>query len=93
MKTTALLLIRCYQRLLSPALGAVCRYEPSCSRYAYEAIERFGATGGGWLAVKRLARCHPWHIGGFDPVPADLARASAQTPPAHNQSAHTLRRS
>lgn len=76
MKSTALLLIRGYQRLLSPALGTVCRYEPTCSRYAYEAIDRFGVARGGWLAAKRLGRCHPWHAGGFDPVPADLTPSS-----------------
>jgi len=76
-KSVALLLIRGYQRLLSPGLGAVCRYEPSCSRYAYEAIDRFGPVRGGWLALQRLARCHPWHIGGFDPVPTSLEPQSS----------------
>jgi len=62
--------IRLYQLTLSPWLGLQCRYEPSCSRYAAEAITRFGAVRGGWLAMKRLSRCHPWGRSGYDPVPA-----------------------
>lgn len=61
--------IRGYQRLLSPLLGARCRFHPSCSRYAIEAIERFGPWRGGWLALRRLGRCHPLNPGGIDPVP------------------------
>ena len=61
--------IRGYQYLLAPVLPAVCRHYPSCSRYAFEAVDRFGALKGGWLAVKRLARCHPWGGDGVDPVP------------------------
>jgi uncharacterized protein len=70
MRHFAALLIRIYQWTLSPLLGPRCRFYPSCSQYALEAIERFGLVKGGWLAVARLARCHPWHAGGFDPVPA-----------------------
>ncbi|MGD8829337.1 MAG: membrane protein insertion efficiency factor YidD [Pseudomonadales bacterium] len=62
-------LIRAYQLLLSPWIGNQCRFHPSCSNYALEAVERFGAMKGGWLAVRRLGRCHPFHPGGFDPVP------------------------
>jgi uncharacterized protein len=62
-------LIRAYQLLISPILGPNCRYLPSCSEYAAESIERHGALAGGWLAVKRLARCHPWGGSGYDPVP------------------------
>ncbi len=62
-------LIRGYQLLLSPLLPPSCRFHPSCSRYALEAIVRHGALKGTWLAVRRLARCHPFHPGGFDPVP------------------------
>lgn len=80
MKTAALLLIRGYQRLLSPALGARCRYEPTCSRYAYEAVARFGVVRGGWLAVRRLGRCHPWHAGGYDPVPGGGSAGQAGPP-------------
>ncbi len=61
--------IRAYQRWLSPVLGQRCRFHPSCSQYAVEAIERFGAGRGLWLAVRRLARCHPFTAGGLDPVP------------------------
>jgi putative membrane protein insertion efficiency factor len=62
-------LIRAYQRLISPALPASCRFHPSCSQYALEAVTRYGALKGSWLAARRLARCHPFHPGGFDPVP------------------------
>ena len=62
-------LIRGYQRFLSPALPPSCRFHPSCSQYALEAVTRHGALKGGWLAARRLARCHPFHPGGFDPVP------------------------
>ena len=62
-------LIRGYQRFVSPALPASCRFHPSCSQYALEAVTRHGALKGGWLAARRLARCHPFHPGGFDPVP------------------------
>jgi uncharacterized protein len=62
-------LIRIYQRVVSPALPPACRFTPSCSQYALEAISRHGALQGTWLAVRRLARCHPFHPGGFDPVP------------------------
>ncbi len=61
--------ISVYRRLLSPVLGANCRYLPTCSVYAQEAIENHGAVRGGWLALRRLGRCHPFHSGGFDPVP------------------------
>ena len=62
-------LIRGYQRFVSPALPRSCRFHPSCAQYALEAVTRHGALRGGWLAVRRLARCHPFHPGGFDPVP------------------------
>jgi len=61
--------IRGYQRFLSPAIPPSCRFHPSCSQYALEAITRHGALKGSWLAARRLARCHPFHPGGFDPVP------------------------
>jgi putative membrane protein insertion efficiency factor len=61
--------IRAYRFLLSPMLGSNCRYHPSCSAYALEAIERHGAARGGWLSVKRICRCHPWGAHGYDPVP------------------------
>jgi len=68
-------LIRGYQYAVSPLLGPACRFYPSCSQYALEAVERFGVVRGGYLAVRRLARCHPWHPGGFDPVPPASLRA------------------
>lgn len=69
MKVVLLLVLRAYRLLVSPLLGANCRFYPSCSQYASEAIERHGALHGSWLAVRRVGRCHPWHPGGFDPVP------------------------
>ncbi len=62
-------LIRTYQYLLSPWLGPRCRYSPSCSEYAVEALRLHGSLHGGWLTIKRLARCHPWATFGYDPVP------------------------
>ncbi len=69
MKKAALALIKVYQWTLSPLLGPHCRFHPTCSQYAAEAIERFGFMRGSWLALCRLLRCHPFHPGGFDPVP------------------------
>src|SRR6266571_2582516 len=63
------LFIRCYRYGLSPMFGMQCRFYPSCSAYALEAIERHGAARGAWIAIKRVARCHPWHPGGCDPIP------------------------
>lgn len=68
-------LIRAYQVAISPLMGAHCRHVPSCSAYARTAVERFGALGGGALALRRLARCHPWGTAGYDPVP-DAPNAS-----------------
>jgi putative membrane protein insertion efficiency factor len=69
MKALLLLLLRGYQYAISPLLGANCRFYPSCSDYALDAIERHGVVKGTWLALRRVARCHPYHPGGFDPVP------------------------
>jgi uncharacterized protein len=63
------LLVLGYRYAVSPLLGARCRFHPSCSAYALEALERHGAARGSWLALTRVARCHPWHAGGHDPVP------------------------
>lgn len=72
-----LLVIAFYRRVISPFLGPHCRYAPTCSEYAAEAIRTHGAGRGGWLAVKRVARCHPWAAGGVDPVPAGRATRCA----------------
>ncbi|MBO0707239.1 MAG: membrane protein insertion efficiency factor YidD [Candidatus Dormibacteraeota bacterium] len=69
MTRVVLVLIRVYQLTLSPLLGNSCRYEPSCSRYTYEAVQRYGWAKGSWMGVKRIARCHPFAKGGYDPVP------------------------
>lgn len=69
MRRPALVLIRLYQATISRWLPATCRFEPSCSEYGYQAIARHGLVRGGWLAICRLARCHPYHPGGYDPVP------------------------
>lgn len=69
MKKLVTALLRGYQYALRPLLGRNCRFFPSCSDYAIEAIERHGVLRGGWLALRRIGRCHPWHPGGYDPVP------------------------
>ena len=69
MKTVVLLMIRGYQRALSPFLGTHCRFQPTCSSYTYEAIEKHGLLRGMVLGIRRLLRCHPFHEGGIDPVP------------------------
>jgi uncharacterized protein len=71
-------LIRGYQLAISPLLGPRCRFYPSCSHYAIEAIETHGSLRGVWLSIKRISRCHPWHEGGFDPVPACLNHSHDQ---------------
>jgi putative membrane protein insertion efficiency factor len=81
MRQLAALLIRLYQLGVSPLLGPRCRFYPSCSQYAHEALLRFGLIRGGALAARRLLRCHPWHPGGFDPVPP----ATLCTRHAHDQ--------
>lgn len=63
-----LVLIRSYQLLISPLIGPRCRYSPTCSQYAYDAVGKYGLFKGGYLAVRRLLRCHPWSPGGYDPV-------------------------
>jgi uncharacterized protein len=69
MKALLTAVIRAYRFFLSPWWGQQCRFTPSCSEYALEAIERHGAFRGTALAMRRISRCHPWHSGGFDPVP------------------------
>ncbi len=75
-------MIRGYQRLISPLTPPMCRFEPTCSQYAAVALARHGPVAGSWLAVRRLARCHPFHPGGYDPVPE---RPAALEGEAHGQ--------
>ncbi|MEW5790641.1 MAG: membrane protein insertion efficiency factor YidD [Pseudomonadota bacterium] len=69
MRHLLILLIRFYQIVVSPYLAPRCRFHPTCSHYALTALQRHGALKGGWLALRRIGRCHPWHPGGVDPVP------------------------
>ena len=69
MQILVLSIIKLYQNTFSRALPPTCRFEPSCSYYTYEAIEKYGLLKGGWLALKRFSRCHPFNPGGYDPVP------------------------
>ena len=84
--------LRAYRLVISPLYGQVCRYHPSCSAYALEAVTSHGSVRGTWLAVRRLGRCHPWAAGGYDPVPPSSAatstsRSSAGTSPTPQQGA------
>jgi len=81
--------VKAYRLLLSPSLGSACRFEPTCSAYALQALAQHGATGGSYLTLRRLARCHPWCAGGHDPVPAQLfshLTAPAVVPPSAKKS-------
>lgn len=73
-REAVVLLLRVYQLTLSPLLGPVCRFAPSCSSYAVTAVRRYGVVHGSWLTARRLLRCHPWNDGGWDPVPERPAR-------------------
>jgi putative membrane protein insertion efficiency factor len=67
-------LVRAYRLLLSPSIGSACRFEPTCSAYSLQALEKYGAARGSYLTVARLVRCHPWCAGGHDPVPDEAPR-------------------
>lgn len=69
MRTIFVFLIQVYQRAVSPFLGSRCRFYPTCSSYAAEAVSTHGVRRGGWLSLQRIGKCHPWHAGGVDPVP------------------------
>jgi putative membrane protein insertion efficiency factor len=75
-----LLLVRAYRLLLSPSLGSACRFEPTCSAYALQSLERHGAMGGSYLTLRRLVRCHPWCDGGHDPVPGHVFGGAGAPP-------------
>ena len=81
MKALLILLIRGYRILISPLFPPSCRFNPTCSQYALEAVERFGVFKGGWLAIKRILRCHPLHPGGYDPVPPLMSYHPNQNDP------------
>lgn len=80
MKKSLILLIRFYQKFISPATPPTCRFYPTCSSYALEAVQRFGVVKGSWLAIKRISKCHPFHEGGIDPVP--VKKTAAKESPA-----------
>lgn len=69
MRQILIALIKLYRYALSPYLAPSCRYTPTCSSYAIEAVQRFGIFRGSWMAMRRISRCHPWHAAGYDPVP------------------------
>jgi len=77
MRKLLTLIIRAYQYLLSPFVGQHCRFHPTCSEYAITAVNRFGVLRGGWLAIRRISRCHPWQAGGVDPVPEKIPTQNA----------------
>lgn len=88
-REVVVLLLRVYQLTLSPLLGPVCRFAPSCSSYSVVAVRRYGVLHGGWLTARRLARCHPWNDGGWDPVPERRSATEQSTTTTHEH--HTGR--
>ena len=83
MKYLLIGLLRAYRALISPLYGPVCRYYPSCSAYALDAVREHGSLRGSWLAARRVARCHPWAAGGYDPVPPVCAGPHEAPAPSH----------
>lgn len=82
MRALLMALVRGYRLVLSPWLGSACRFEPTCSAYSLQALERHGAAAGSYLTLRRLARCHPWCDGGHDPVPQEPPRLFSRLIPA-----------
>ncbi|MBW9207724.1 membrane protein insertion efficiency factor YidD [Mumia sp. zg.B53] len=82
MKPVLVALLKAYRFAISPMYGQVCRYYPSCSAYALTAVEEHGALRGSWMAARRVARCHPWAAGGYDPVPPRSASAGSSATPS-----------
>lgn len=80
MKRLALLILAFYRNFISPMMAPHCRFHPTCSCYAQEAIEHYGVTRGGLLTLRRLSKCHPWHPGGYDPVPGTRGSDSENNP-------------
>ncbi|MBO0992481.1 membrane protein insertion efficiency factor YidD [Bacillus sp. SD088] len=78
LKSIFLHLIRFYRKFISPLKPPTCRFYPTCSQYGLEAIQRFGAIRGGWLTIKRIVKCHPFHPGGIDPVPEKIEKLKQQ---------------
>lgn len=93
MRALLIALVRAYRLLLSPWLGTACRFEPTCSAYALTALQSHGAMIGGYLTLRRLARCHPWCAGGHDPVPAQPPRLFSFLPSSTEVSAREPKRS
>jgi putative membrane protein insertion efficiency factor len=79
-KTLLIWLLKGYRFAISPLYGQVCRYHPTCSAYALEAVTRHGALRGGWLSLRRIGRCHPWAAGGYDPVPPAVSHRTPARP-------------
>jgi putative membrane protein insertion efficiency factor len=82
MKHLLIGLIRAWRFAISPLYGQVCRYHPTCSAYALEAVTQHGAVRGTWLSLRRIARCHPWAAGGYDPVPSRATSAAEPSSPS-----------
>ena len=89
MKHVLIALLRAYRLVISPIYGQVCRYHPSCSAYALEAVTVHGSLRGSWLAARRVARCHPWAAGGYDPVPPASSTPEPRPPLADHGSTRT----